>query len=758
VLIALAGGSPQISLAQSAGGDRDRIEEIVVTARKQEENLQTAPLSVSAVSSERLEMQNIVRLDRLSDLVPNLDVAVTPGSSTASNTYIRGIGTFDFSVLIDPPVATYIDGILYPRPNAQLVELVDLERIEVLRGPQGTLFGRNTTGGAINIFTKAPRDEFRIEQKLGYGTDDEFTSRTVVDTGEWGSSGIKAKFAYNHHQRDGWVRDLNRDDFHSPGALNSNSFWAGIDGNLGSRASFAYRYDYTDMHARQALSQTAFMFPDVLEYFSRSEQFGGDPFIISNKPLDSVYISSAPDDHYEQYGHGLTLNVELADNLTLRNIASYRELRESPAPIPITGQGNLMGPVLDAEGNVVIAPVTPFDIAGPSPNSRDAAGNIETQHQISDELQLLGSTDTINYVAGLFWFQETGNLYNPNSFTIVLPGGDLGINLTSTRQATLETTSYAAYTQVSWRPPSLDEKLELTGGLRYTHDKKEIDENSLFNGAPSLTRKDADSWDNVSGLVSASYQWTDDVMGYGRVSTAYRAGGYSATNVGSFDPEKAISYEVGLKSEWLDQRVRLNAALFRTDYKDLQVQQQVQGLPRVSNAGEANYTGGELEIVVVPADGWQLEANVGFVDPKYDQYEVIDPDGNVLDLADEARFNGVSKTNYNLGAQYTFGLGSIGELTARLDWSYRSKKYWTPLDTAAPFNTQIAAPAYDKLNARLVLDEVKLRNMNLRFELWGENLLDEEIQTAGNDFGTLGIGTINFGRMRTVGVVVTAEL
>jgi iron complex outermembrane receptor protein len=764
VLVALAAAAPGAAIAAedgseaTTGAQRERVEEIVVTARKQEENLQTAPLSVSAVSSATLEQQNIVRLDRMSDLVPNLDVAVTPGSSTAANTYIRGIGTFDFSVLIDPPVATYIDGVLYPRPNAQLVELVDLERIEVLRGPQGTLFGRNTTGGAINIITKAPSDEFRIEQKLGYGTDDEFVSRTVVDTGEWGGSGIKAKFAYNHHERDGWVRDLNRNDAHSPGALNSNSLWIGIDGPLGSIGSFSYRYDNTDMHARQALSQTAYMFPDVQAYFSQSEQFGGDPFIISPDPIDEVYISSAPDDHYEQYGHGLTLNFELGENTTLRNIAAYRELRENPAPIPITGQGNLRGPVLDALGNVVIAPVSPFDIAGAAPNSRNSPGNIETQHQVSDELQLLGSTDNFNYVAGLFWFNEKGNLFNPNFFTFVLPGGQLGVNLTSTRQATLETTSYAAYTQVSWRPPALDDKLELTGGVRYTHDEKEIDENSLFNGAPSLTRKDSDSWSNVSGLVSASYQWTDDIMGYARVSTAYRAGGYSATNVGSFDPEKAIAYELGLKSELFDQRLRLNAALFRTDYKDLQVQQQVQGLPRVSNAGKANYTGGELELVAIPAEGWQLEGNVGYVDPKYEQYEFIDENGNTLDLADEARFNGVSKLNYNLAAQYSVGLGSLGELTARVDWSWRDKKYWTPLDRTAPFNEQIAADSYGKLGARLILDEVRLRDVNLRFELWGENLLDEEIRTAGNDFGTLGIGTVNYGRMRTVGINVTAEL
>jgi iron complex outermembrane receptor protein len=165
-------------------------------------------------------------------------------------------------------------------------------------------------------------------------------------------------------------------------------------------------------------------------------------------------------------------------------------------------------------------------------------------------------------------------------------------------------------------------------GLRYTDDKKEIDEHSLFLGAPSLTRDESQSWSNVSGLVSASYQWTDDVMGYARsLPRTARVATAQPTSARSIRRRRSPTSS-GLKSEWFDQRVRLNAAVFRTDYKDLQVQQQVQGLPRVSNAGEAHYTGGELELTAIPAEGWQLEGNVGYVDPQYDQYEIVDPSGN----------------------------------------------------------------------------------------------------------------------------------
>src|ERR1700754_4933498 len=183
--IALFTGAAVASLSVGAGQARaqapaqgqaavGQLEEIVVTARKTEEKLQTTPVSVSAFSSAMLEQQNIMTVERISNFAPNVEITQAAGTGSAAEVYIRGIGQADYELYIDPPVSMYVDGVLIARPVEVLMDLVDLERIDVLRGPQGTLFGRNTTGGAINVFTKGPSNEWGIEQKLGYGSDNEF--------------------------------------------------------------------------------------------------------------------------------------------------------------------------------------------------------------------------------------------------------------------------------------------------------------------------------------------------------------------------------------------------------------------------------------------------------------------------------------------------------------------------------------------------------------------------------------------------------
>jgi len=745
--LATAQGSSESS-TPAANPQRGQLEEVVVTARKQKEQLQKAPLGISALSSEVIQQQNIVRLDAVRDLVPNLDVGVTAGSTTAANIYIRGIGTYDYQIYTDAPVTVYIDGVLNARPDASLFEVADLERVEVLRGPQGTLFGRNTTGGAISLITKGPADEVGVQQKIGYGTDNELTTRTIINTGELGHSGFKAKFIYAHHQRDGYVHNFNvgRDD-DSPGMVDSNSFWFALHGDLSSNLRVDYRMDYTDHRAQQPLSQMIVAVPDVLTYFGQSPSFGGDPLTFSPKPLGSAYAGDQPADHNKFAGHALTLEYDANDALTFRNILAYRSTSVDEY-INISGQGNLKGLVLDLiSGTPVVGDVTPFN----DPH------NVSRDHQISNELQALGTLGEFKYVAGLYYFYEKGSLLNPNLFTAVLPGGALGINLNLTRYAALTTKSYAGYGQLSFRPGALNDKFELTAGVRYTHDKKEIDENTTFNGAPSVVRNVSDSWKNVSGLLSASYQWTDDVMTYARVANAYRAGGFVPNTVNSYDPEKALSYEVGVKSDWLDRHLRVNASIFKTDYKDLQVQNIITGLPVITNAGKATYTGAELEITAVPTDNWQLQANLGYVEPKYQRYLFVDTAGNELNIADEAKFNGVSKLNYNLGAQYAFAPSKAGLLTARVDYAYRTSKVWFPLDRSAPFNEVIATKAHGTLKARLTLDEIPVGNFKLRADLWGANLLNKKVVAAGNDFGTLGFGTVVFERLRTVGIDLTAD-
>lgn len=728
---------------------KSQVEEVVVTARKLQEQLQQVPISITALSAQELRQNDVIRLDQVRDLVPNLDVGVTAGSTTAANIYIRGVGTYDYQIYTDAPVTTYIDGVLNARPDATLFEVPDLERVEVLRGPQGTLFGRNTTGGAISLITKGPSDQPGMVERLEYGTYSDITSRTTLDTGLLGDTGFKAKLLFVHHQRDGYVTNLDPGATDGdPGSLNSNSLWFALHGDVGERFHIDYRADYTDQRAQEPFSQVIAATSDVLTYFGKSPSYGGDPFNYNPYArMSSAFAGDQPADHSDFGGHALTLQYDINDALAFKDIVAYRSTAVNEY-INISGQGNLLGPVVNPlTGAVSIAPVTPFNL--PENYSRD--------HQISNELQALGSAGQFKYVGGLYYFYEKGSLYNPNDFTFVLPGGQLGTNLNTTRYVPfLLTHSYAAYGQVSWRPEGL-KRLELTAGGRYTHDEKEINEDSSANGVPTDVRDQSHSWHNLSGLFSVSYDWTDDVMTYLRVSNAYRAGGFVPNTYGSYDPEKAVSYEGGLKSDWLNKRLQVNLSIFKTNYDDLQVQNTINGLPEITNAGKATYAGGELEISAVPVDGLQLEANLGYVDPKYQQYLLVLPNGQYQNVADQAQFAGVSKLNANVAAQYTFAPIPVGDFTARMDCSFRSRKVWFPLDSQNPFNEAIAAKAHENLRARLILDDIPTGSrLKLRGEVYGANLLNEKVVAAGNDFGSLGFGTVVYEPMLTVGVSLTA--
>jgi iron complex outermembrane receptor protein len=733
------------------GPQRGQLQEILVTARKVQEQLQQVPISITALSAEAIKQHDIVTLDQIRDLVPNLDVGVTAGSTTAANIYIRGVGTYDYQIYTDAPVTTYIDGVLNARPDATLFEVADLERVEVLRGPQGTLFGRNTTGGAISLITKGPSDQAAVEQRLDYGTYNDLDSRTIINTGELGDSGFKAKLMFTHHQRDGYVSNLDAGaEDGDPGSLNSNSLWFSLHGDLSSNLHLDYRADYTDHDAQEPFSQVIAAAPDVLTYFSKSPSYGGDPFNYNPYVrLSSAYAGDQPADHSLFGGHALTAQYDVNPALSFKDILGYRSTSVDEY-INISGQGNLRGLVLNPVTDTTsVEPVTPFNL--PENTSRD--------HQISNELQALGTAGEFKYVGGLYFFYEKGNLWNPDLFTFVLPGGDLGINEETIRNVpALTTHSYAAYAQTSYRPAALGDKLELTVGGRLTHDEKEINEDSSFNGVPTDVRNQSHSWHNASGLFSASYQWTPDVMGYARVSNAYRAGGFVPNTYGFYDPEKDVSYEAGLKSDWLDKRLRVNASVFKTNYTDLQVQNTINGLPVITNAGHATYAGGELEITAVPTENLQLLANIGYVDPKYQTYILVSPSGVAENVANQAQFAGVSKINANVGAQYAIARMSAGNLSGRLDCSYRSRKVWFPLDSQNPYNEVIAARQHENLKARLTLDDIPTGSrFKLRAEVYGANLLNEKVVAAGNDFGSLGFGTVVYEEMLTVGISLTAD-
>lgn len=747
-----SGASAQATESPEAAG---QLEEVTVTARRQEESLQDTPVSVTAISGEVLDKLKIKDVSQIDEFTPNLTISPQPASPTAAAITLRGIGQTEPASTAEQAVGLYLDGVYIARTAGAVFDLVDLERIEVLRGPQGTLFGRNTTGGAVQLVSARPADEFGVEEKLGYGRFDEWYSRTRLDTGFLFGSPVKARISYLHRERDGYFDNTLAPSDDDPGSYNnSDALFLGLAGEFGDHLTAYYTFDWNERSGTSPFFQMVAATPDIANYYGSSPTYGGAPFVVSTKRLtkgqQASYDGRFRSDS-ETGGHNLTLEYRVSDAMTVKSISSYRSF-EQDTICSLTGNGVMRGPVLD--------PVT-FQFAGIQDlyGPYDCNNAPQRQHQYSEELQLLGSTEQWSYVLGAFYFFESAWEHNQQRFTFVLPGGLAALNLSPVSAFGGETESIAGFGQVSYRPGALEDRLELTAGLRYTKDDKKFD-SILF------TQPGEESFSNTNWLVSANYEFADDVMAYARISTGYKAGGFSprAPFLSSYDPEEVTAYELGLKAEWLDRRLRTNVALYYTDYQDLQVQQFQSGsggsVGYTVNAAEATIKGFEVEIVALLAEGLTLDAAYGYTDPEYDSYLFRDPaTDQIIDVADQARFQAVAKDNLHVGVEYAFAPFSVGQVSARLDWSEQGERYFYPLDSINIFNEQVKDPGSENLRARLALTEMPFGDKGTwEVALWGENLTDHDNVGYGIDFGGLGFGGLFYTEPRRYGIDVKVRL
>ncbi|WP_380877981.1 TonB-dependent receptor [Sphingomonas sp. DBB INV C78] len=746
--LALAAPSAFAQEAAPAAAENDRLEDIVVTARRQNESLQTAPVAVTALTAATIDRLNIQDVNAVPQLAPNLSILQQSTSITAASIFIRGIGNQEPSSVAEQGVGVYLDGVYIGRSAGAIFDLVDMERIEVLRGPQGTLFGRNSVGGAIQLITKKPKEDLGVEIKAGYGNNNEWFARGRIDSGQSDNSPLSASLSYLHRQRDGYVDNLLRPSSDDPGALNSDAMVLAVQGDFGDVIA-NYSFDYNQREGTAPYFQILAATDDFINYYSQSESLGGDPFIMGQGRIDPGlqrgFVDRFGKLRYDAkakiQGHSLTLDYQAMDSLTLKSITAYRKFFQDTI-LTLSGNGNLRGVVLDP---VTFAPS--IELVNPY-NGNNAP---QKQHQFSQELQALGKYDTWNYVLGAYYFYEKASETNRQSLTFVLPGGQAGINLNPVQAFGGTTESMAAFGQVSARP--FGEEFELTGGLRYTSDKKTI---RLF-GDVNPEQRGRETYENVSWLVSGTYQFTPSQMVYVRASSGYRSGGINPrTNViNKFDPETAIAYEAGFKGDFFDRRLRTNLAIFYTDYDDLQVQQFASGTggatSLIVNAGKVTYKGFEAEITAVPVDGLQLEASAGYTDPDYKEFLYRDPVSNeVINVADEARMPQTSKFQARGAIQYSTPV-SFGSITGRVDYAYRSTIYFFALDRVNPFNRDIRSRPDHNLKARLSFGDIEFGGTTAEFSLWGDNLTNDKNIDFSVDFGGLGFGAGSYKRPRSYG-------
>ncbi len=738
-----AQATPEETVATGGG-----LEEIIVTARRREEAMQDTPISVSALSSASLERSNVQALDDITRLMPNVSIQAQSGFLSGNTAFIRGIGSQEPLLSVDSPVGIYLDGVYIGRNNASNLELVDLERIEVLRGPQGTLFGRNTTGGAISMVTKKPATDFGVEQKVTVAQYDEYAARTRIDTGTLGDSGVSATLSYMHRQRDGWLNNKYANGAHTQGALNTDAIWAKVHGEWGGFQA-DYTFDWTDMRGVPGGFQTRFLSPLLRSYYANTT---GNSLLseVQEDYNKNFSVRSIERQKVKIIGHALTLQYDVNDAITLKSITGRRTYKAA------------LGTAYSPPGVFGNTTTGIREVLLYSADAKD-----EDVKQFSEEFQLLAKFGDFSWVGGLYYFKEDSSYFNPTSYSFVL-SPTLAANLSSSTIFDYQAKSYAAFGQASWKPQALDEKLELTFGVRYTKDKKAVQQTA------TAVRTGKASFDDTSINAVISYKPVDDVMIYGRYGTGYRSGGFNTRAAAGqsfvFDPEKAKTYEVGIKSEFFDRHVRLNAAAFHTDYSDLQVTQYIAnaaGGGGFTNNASARFRGFEVELQAVPVNGLTLDASVGYVDPKYKAIffpvpatpvpghtpgpgEVVGGLGNYADIS---KFPYVPKWTAHIGGQYLSEDLGFGRLLLKLDFSHTSKRYFmTNILNGLNFANAIADPGQHQFDARVGLIEIPVAGKSLDLSLFVDNLTNEHNISAGIDFGALGFAGNIYNPPRRIGV------
>ena len=685
-----------------------RIEEVFVTAQKQEENIQTIPLAITAMTGDDLANRGIGGLEGIVKATPSLSFSQYP-SSNMLILYMRGQGVSDpGQITFDGSVGLYQDGFYISRPQGVGFDLADIERVEVLRGPQGTLYGRNTTGGAVNLISKAPTGEFGFKQTLSFGTLNEFRSVTTIDLPSWND--VAAKVSFLKSSRDGYVKN----------AGSSHDF--GENAQTGARLAVNWRaapdFDVDYFVEFNAMDYTS-------SYFQNASLEGltilGYPYTKAGSPRDRTYrpIDLEPAVSRSE-AHGLTLTWDVNDNLSIKSLTGYRKLSwNSYQDYAESLTAGYRQPIVNT-----------------------AADHVD-DHQFSQELQFVGNAldGRINYVAGLYYFDEGASHLNQGAIPTY--------STTKYRFVEADSNSKAAFGQVTWTPDILDDRLELTLGARYTKDKRSasrvfiINDVVLENGSASGAENDQ-SFSKFNPSFTINYSWSDELSTYAKVSTGYKAGGSSESGLANtfnltFGPENVTVYELGLKSYWFDKRLRLNVAAFDSKIDDMQMAFIVNPLDgsytQGYNAGKASIRGFEAEATLIPIDDLTLSVNYTYLDPDISKVEalagtIFDPAKNSASpyrVGDNIKnlfsMPYTAKNAIDLAADYAFLHFDGGSVMAHLDYRFQSAIYQSaPTGPGVPNADYFERPSYGVLNGRLTLALDLPRGDHAKISLWGRNL------------------------------------
>jgi iron complex outermembrane receptor protein len=724
-------GQPLLAQAAVAGDEGpSALDDIVVTAERRETRLQETPISITALSSDQLVAQGVRSVNDLGGRIPNLTSTTGPQGSGDANFFIRGVGQFDFIVTNDPGVGLYVDGVYLGRTVGAMLDAGDIARIEVLRGPQGTLFGRNTLGGAISVVTNQPDPS-----RFSAGANGTLGSRSRIDADGFVNAPladtVAVRVAAYTRNQDGFARNQERDvRFGRSKRWGVRGSVLAEFGNLSATLAADYGLDKSNPA------------PSVLRAIVPAPFFPPDAASEIQNPNDfyRVFSSNSPEARNETWGLSLTLALDLG-NATLKSITAYRDLEGFSTSDP------------DGTG---------YRLYDQETDTR--------QNQFSQELQIAGASGRLSYLVGGYFFREKSDQELRLCFApITNTPTERGNACNSWNQGNdQETESWALFGQARF---GLTDAFSVTLGGRYTWETKTNISDQAFDFRPAgagpgaifgfgLPLNFGDRLlfpivSNLPGKVSFSeftprlgVEWkpAPDLLLFASYAKGFRSGGFNGrliapqATIPTYAPDTNDAFELGFKSDLLDRTLRFNATAFYSKYRGIQQTISDPAVQfRVANAGDAELYGFELELTAVPISGLRVDVGVG-----YSRSEFQDVPASVGPInGNKLPFN--PEWNIVVGGEYAIPLGRAGTLTPRVDYALQSEVHFTAFNL--PLETQ---RSYGLLSARL-----GWRDSAERFSLavYGENLTDEQYYTFGQDaLAAQGVAYTYLGRPREFGI------
>ncbi|WP_022959882.1 TonB-dependent receptor [Spongiibacter tropicus] len=798
------------------------LEEVLVTAERRVESLQDTPISITALNSEGIDKRGITNTDDMFASMPGMGGYSAPGSRGATSLSIRGIsGGVGSNISLDPAVGMYVDGVYVGKMLGTAMDVAQIERIEILRGPQGTLYGRNSTAGAINVISRKPLGEFAADLTAGLGNYGLRTLKGSVDfdaIGEVGEGAGKLSAALNFlsKDRDGFYENYSGgEDFDN---LDRLAWRAALRWEPRENITVDYIYDHSELDEvgtlqkavgftalnTQGTSRLDFLKNTVLPSAQGLAMAPGADGRIASRWIPSIqktidayeqvlargegrpkggWADNPPVSENESDGHAITAEWFLGERgvlgeVTLKSITAYREietyvfgdLEDIDSSLDANGIGayndNLHLALLQIYGQFGGAGAdgvwNAIDTLGAGHSLQDTSSAYE---QFSQEFQLTGATAQLDYTLGLFWFEDESNYDRKAAFALPLAG----------RQAekyTLNTDALALYGQGTYRFAQLEDRLALTIGMRYTEEKKAVAYNfgrvvSPFGVTPARSTDLDNNFYNFSYNATVAYDVADNINAFLRYATGYRSGGFNGEIFANgFDEETIEQVEVGVKSDWLDKRLRVNAGVYAYKYDDLQtsVIDTTSGTAAsaIINAGVAERWGSELEISVAPVEAMVVSLAYSYIHGDFAEYPSTCFNGECIKGYKESKRGNSPSNKVNLSLDYTFASTAIGDFNLFVDANWQDTWEQVSLAPAVISDGMGGQGVYSfpvrsmdertVVNARISLSNIPVEKGELMVSLWGNNLTDDDYPAYGINFQGLGLETEQYGAPRTYGL------